>query len=757
MLQLKKWTLRILPVFLALALVFTGIMLIPERNAAADEEEMEIVESYPYTTVTRKSVNLRASRSTRSELLKKIPEGKEITVYGVKGDWAEVEYGKYSGFVKTEFIVLKKVQKIKVTPTPTPVPTLSPEEDAGGYTVLSTGSSGSEVRALQEALIELGYLSGTADGKFGEATEKAVIAFQQKNNYPDTGLMDANIQAFLYAGKPKNAQGVATKIKTLSPAEGSVMRLNNKGEAVEKIQTRLKELGFYTGDVTGTYDTATRAAVTAFQKKNGLKADGTAGADTQKAVYAAGALGADSTPTPKPTAEPTATPAPTPAPTYKIPSGTVKSGSEGDDARTVQRRLKDLGYYKGKTDGIFGKGSVDALTRFQKANGLLADGKAGKTTYAILFSDKAKTAAEAEPTATPEASEEPESTPEPTATAAAITWKTLRSGDSGQAVSQLQEQLIQLGYLDGKTDGKYGTKTVEAVKAFQKANGLKEDGVAGEATQKKLFGGDAKAATNKKASATATPKPTATPQATTAANTASSGSLKQGDRGDEVRELQRKLIQLGYLSGSADGIFGKNTTAAVIAFQKANKLEADGIAGSKTQDKLNGSSTSSSSSATASTTASTNSTGTVVGKPSASKVIYANWYDKVKSVCRNYPYATVYDYQTGISWQVHIFSIGAHADYEPLTANDTSKMLKVFGGNTWNPRAVWVIFADGSVYMASTHSNPHGTSHITDNNFAGHSCLHFPRTQEQVEAIGTYATSHQETIDKGWAATQKMK
>ena len=143
--------------------------------------------------------------------------------------------------------------------------------------------------------------------------------------------------------------------------------------------------------------------------------------------------------------------------------------------------------------------------------------------------------------------------------------------------------------------------------------------------------------------------------------------------------------------------------------------------------------------------------------PTASRVQYANWYTTTKAVCRKYPYATIYDYETGISWQIHIFSVGAHADYEPLTANDTSRMLKVFGGNTWNARAVWAIFADGSVYMASTHSQPHDVQHITDNNFAGHSCLHFPRTQAEVEAIGPYATSHQNTIDAGWAKTQSMK
>ena len=86
MLQMKKWAIRVLPAILTLILVIAGIMMIPERDAAADEEEMEIVGSYPYTTVTRDSVNLRASRSIKSALLKKIPKGKEITVYGVKGD-----------------------------------------------------------------------------------------------------------------------------------------------------------------------------------------------------------------------------------------------------------------------------------------------------------------------------------------------------------------------------------------------------------------------------------------------------------------------------------------------------------------------------------------------------------------------------------------------------------------------------------------------------------------------------------------------
>jgi hypothetical protein len=136
-------------------------------------------------------------------------------------------------------------------------------------------------------------------------------------------------------------------------------------------------------------------------------------------------------------------------------------------------------------------------------------------------------------------------------------------------------------------------------------------------------------------------------------------------------------------------------------------------------------------------------------------VRYANWYTEIRARARLYPYATVYDYNTGLSWKVHMFSLGAHADSEPLTAEDTATMVRAFGGkNTWTPKPVWVIFSDGRVYMASTHDFPHEVDHIKENNFPGHLCIHFPRTADQVAAIGPYATSHQAAIDAGWRATQ---
>ena len=728
---------RGLLLMLALALCLTWVT--GERvTAAAEDEELEIVSSYPYTTVARVKVNLRASRSVKSALLKRIPEGAEITVTEKNGNWAHVEYKGTKGWVRTEYIVLKTVKKIRVTPTPTPAPTLSPAEDAGGYIVLRRGSSGAEVQALQEALTELGFLKGSADGKFGETTEKAVSAFEQKNKYPDTGLVDANLQAFLYSGKPLNAKGEATKINTLSPAEGVTMRSGNTGEPVAQLQAKLKELGYYAGEITRRYDTATSAAVKAFQKTNSLKADGLAGAETRKLLDSGAALPADATPVPAATAEPT----PTPEPVWKIPTSTVKNGSEGADAKTVQTRLKELGYYQGKVDGKFGRASMNALKNFQTNNGLKADGVAGKNTYEKLFSAAAVPYAVAE-TATPAPGEIPKTSS--SATTESIVWKTLRSGDSGTEVKQLQENLIQMGYLSGKPDGKYGQGTVEAVKAFQKANNLTSDGTAGPATLKAVYSGTAK--TTEKPADNAT---------------AISGTLKRGSTGTDVKTLQTKLIELGFLTGKADGVFGRKTSAAVMAFQKANKLKADGVAGTKTLAQLEKSEASSAKSTPAATatpapTPVPGAAEALSGRPSASRVIYANWYSTVKNVCKAYPYATVYDYSTGISWQVHIFSVGAHADCEPLTASDTAKMRRAFGNEeTWTAKPVWVIFADGSVYMASTHDTPHGTSHISDNNFDGHTCIHFPRTQEQVSAIGPYATSHQESIDIGWASTQRM-
>lgn len=69
-------------------------------------------------------------------------------------------------------------------------------------------------------------------------------------------------------------------------------------------------------------------------------------------------------------------------------------------------------------------------------------------------------------------------------------------------------------------------------------------------------------------------------------SSASSSSLKKGDEGQDVKDLQQALISLGYLHTDATGTFGSATKEAVEAFQKDMGLSVDGVAGPKTLTKL---------------------------------------------------------------------------------------------------------------------------------------------------------------------------
>lgn len=88
-----------------------------------------------------------------------------------------------------------------------------------------------------------------------------------------------------------------------------------------------------------------------------------------------------------------------------------------------------------------------------------------------------------------EATDEPVTpTPEMQMTPAPTTITTLRKGDLGDGVKQMQLKLIQLGYLNGVADGEFGSGTLAAVKEFQRSNNLKADGVAGAGTLTALYG-----------------------------------------------------------------------------------------------------------------------------------------------------------------------------------------------------------------------------------------------------------------------------
>lgn len=150
----------------------------------------------------------------------------------------------------------------------------------------------------------------------------------------------------------------------------------------------------------------------------------------------------------------------------------------------------------------------------------------------------------------------------------------LTKGSSGSAVTKLQKRLIELGYNCGScgADGDFGASTLAAVKAFQKANGLTVDGIAGAKTQSALYNSNAV-----KYGATSAASPS---------SSANYPTVKYGANGPYTKKIQQRLNSLGYNCGQADGVFGSKTLAAVKAFQRAKGLAADGVVGPKTWAKL---------------------------------------------------------------------------------------------------------------------------------------------------------------------------
>lgn len=423
--------------------------------------------------------------------------------------------------------------------TQRPVPTLTPPTPTPAGSSLKNGAEGTEVRAVQQRLKELGYLKGSVDGDFGAATESAVRAFQQANNLTVDGKVGKNTLTKLNsnnavpasAAKPTNTpkpKPTNTPKPTATPdlTHDSYLQEGSNGKKVKQLQERLIELGWLSGKADGDFGGATAAAVKAFQKRAGLWDDGIAGPDTQKKLYSSSA--------PK-----TSTAA-------ASVGESLKEGMSGDAVRSLQKRLKELDYYSGSTDGKFGEGTKNAVIAFQQANGLKADGIAGTSTLNKLHDNPVKNGSSSSGSNGGQIS--------------STGYVTLREGDKNDSVRKLQEKLKKLGYYSGSVDGSYGSGTVAAVTAFQKANKLRTDGVAGPATQRALYG------TN---------------------TSISYSTIRPGDEGSSVTNLQYTLYELGYYDDKVDGIYGATTSDAVRAFQIQNDVSpVDGIAGNKTLQKL---------------------------------------------------------------------------------------------------------------------------------------------------------------------------
>ena len=343
-------------------------------------------------------------------------------------------------------------------------------------TTLRLGSRGTAVLQLQQALNALGYDTNGADGKFGKGTEQAVKAYQQANGLTADGKAGVKTLAQLYSGSSVSGSTSGTASSEIYTAKNpNTLQSGDSGSKVTQLQNALKLLGFYTGGVDGKFGSGTKKAVMQFQRVNGLTVDGLAGTQTQKLLYSqvdSGVSGGSSS-------------------SGSSSSGssgftrTLRKGYTGADVIAVQQKLKELGFYSGSVDGVYGTGSIAAVKKFQQQNGLTADGLVGFRTYTALMSASTGSSSNS-------GSDNSSSSSDSTS-GQDYAEGTLSYGSSGTEVKKMQQALKALGY-NVSADGSYGALTQMAVTQFQKRNGLTADGVAGSATLKLLYSGNAKEA-----------------------------------------------------------------------------------------------------------------------------------------------------------------------------------------------------------------------------------------------------------------------
>lgn len=297
-----------------------------------------------------------------------------------------------------------------------------------------------------------------------------------------------------------------------------VMRPGDTGDDVKALQTLLTNYSYYTGKIDGQYGSGTTAAVKLFQKNNDLKQDGKAD--------------------PKTMAKLTSSQVVTPDDVKATRAAWLEKGETGDEIKVLQQHLKDTLFYSGEIDGKFDEEVEKAVIEFQKAANLQADGIAGEKTQNALYNRTAAIFNGGTPK------------------------RTLYSGCRGYDIKILQQRLSALNYFSAPVSGYFCDKTVAAIKAFQKDNGMYVDGSADAIVRRHLW------------PASAENEPDKYPK------------LEKGDSGSYVTQAQMRLKAAGFLNDTADGVYSEKTLASVKAFQLSNNLTTDGKAGPKTLGRI---------------------------------------------------------------------------------------------------------------------------------------------------------------------------
>lgn len=311
----------------------------------------------------------------------------------------------------------------------------------------------------------------------------------------------------------------------------------------------------------------------------------------------------------------------------------------------------------------------------------------------------------------------------------------LNKGMQGTDVKQLQNDLKKLGYFTYDATGYFGDITLSSVKKLQRDYGYYQDGVVGSKTFSLI-------------------------ESRLNSISQNSSVIMKGSSGSRVTAFQKDLRNIGYFNMEPTGYFGDITMRAVKWVQKDYGYTQDGIAGKATFaliDKLLGRTKS-----------------TISRGGSGQNNYLMPWFGGVENIFKIGMTATVYDIETGLSFTVKRTYGTNHADSEPLTAEDTAIMKRIYGGTwSWSRKSV-IITVDGYKFAASIIGMPHAgleryaankyvssrsggfgygvnLDAVKGNNMDGHFCMHFYNSR--THGTNTVDSTHQEMLKKAadWA------
>ncbi|MFE7359319.1 peptidoglycan-binding protein [Streptomyces sp. NPDC057543] len=137
------------------------------------------------------------------------------------------------------------------------------------YETQQSGSTGAQVRAVQQLLSEQGYGVGAVDGSFGQATKNAVMAYQATHGLTSNGVV-----------------GRRTWTALLSAGTTTTLKQGDSGDGVKRLQRSLTAALGSTVGIDGSFGPATATAVRTYQTSRGLTADGIVGPGTWAALQA---------------------------------------------------------------------------------------------------------------------------------------------------------------------------------------------------------------------------------------------------------------------------------------------------------------------------------------------------------------------------------------------------------------------------------------------------------------------------------------